>query len=158
MNLAKITNGAITEYPLTGESYQQAVTDGLDYPFSPEMLTELGLVNVQVSPRPLTDAYDYTEQAPELIDGEWRVTWQKDLATPEDVIATRTANVANSQRANRDMLIKETQWRFERYARLARLNQPQIDDITVLDAYVQALADVPEQTGFPFEVVWPTKP
>ena len=158
MNLAKITDGIITEYPLTPESYQQAVTDGLVFPFVAEELAELGLVQVVVTPRPLTDAYDYTEQAPQLIDGEWTVTWQKDLATPEDVIATRTLNLSLAQRATRDALIRETQWRFERYARLARLNQPQVDDIAQLDAYVQALADIPEQAGFPFNIIWPTRP
>jgi hypothetical protein len=86
------------------------------------------------------------------------VTWQKDLATPEDVIATRTLNLSLAQRATRDALIRETQWRFERYARLARLNQPQVDDIAQLDAYVQALADIPEQAGFPFNIIWPTRP
>jgi hypothetical protein len=158
MNLAKITDGVITEYPLTGETYQQAVEDGLNFPFAAEKLTELGLVNVIVNPRPVTDAYDYTAQAPQLIEGEWRVTWQKDMTTPEDVIATRTLNVSNSQRANRDILIKEVQWRFERHARLVRLNQPQIDDIAELDIYVQALANVPAQAGFPFNVQWPQLP
>lgn len=29
-------------------------------------------------------------------------------------------------------------------------------DIAEIDTYMQALADVPEQEGFPFEIVWPT--
>jgi hypothetical protein len=158
MNLAKIADGTITEYPLTVESYQQALADGLDFPFAAEKLTELGLVYVLMDHRPVTDAYDYIEQTPQLIGGEWRVTWQKDLDTPEDLIVTRTLNVSNAQRRTRDMMIKEVQWRFERHARLARLNQPQIDDIAELDIYVQALADVPSQTGFPFNIEWPQLP
>jgi hypothetical protein len=87
----------------------------------------------------------------------WHVTWTKDLDTPEDVLAVRTLNLSNSMRATRDLLIKEIQWRFERYARLARLNKPQVDNIADLDAYVQDLTEVPEQAGFPFNITWPEK-
>jgi hypothetical protein len=29
-------------------------------------------------------------------------------------------------------------------------------DISAIDTYLQALADIPEQSGFPFEIQWPT--
>lgn len=157
MNLAKINNGTIVEYPLTSESYQEAVTAGFNLAMTAGELADIGLVNVVLQPRP-TDAYDYQEQAPQLIDGQWQTTWQKDLTTDQTVMAVRRDNVARSHRRTRDQLIKECQWRFERHARLARLNQTQVDDIAVLDAYVQALADVPEQAGWPFDITWPTRP
>jgi hypothetical protein len=55
----------------------------------------------------------------------------------------------------RDQKIQELDWRYIRYNRLQRLNLPQIDDITKLDAYGQALADITKQ-GDLFNFVWPT--
>ena len=155
MNLAKINNGIITEYPLSSTSYQEAISAGLVFPATPEQLAEFNLVSVVVPDRRITDAYDYIAQTPQLIDNQWQVTWEKDLQTPEDTIAIRTQNVARSQRITRDQLIKEVQWRFERYARLQRMGQPQVDDIAKLDTYVQALADITSQEGWPFNVQWP---
>lgn len=155
MNLAKINNGIITEYPLTSTTYQEAISAGLVFPATPEKLAEFNLVSVVVPDRRITDAYDYIAQTPQLIDNQWQVTWEKDLQTPEDTIAIRTQNVARSQRITRDQLIKEVQWRFERYARLQRMGQPQVDDIAKLDTYVQALADVSAQKDWPFNVTWP---
>ena len=57
----------------------------------------------------------------------------------------------------RDIKINEIEWRYNRYARLARLNLPQIDSITDLDSYVQALADITLQSS-PNDVSWPTLP
>jgi hypothetical protein len=156
MHLAKINNGVITEYPLTSTSYQEAVLAGLVLPATTEQLAEFNLVSVVVPDRTVRDAYDYIAQPPQLIDNQWQVTWEKDLQTPEDIISIRTQNVARSQRYTREQLIKEVQWRFERYARLQRMGQPQIDDIAKLDTYVQALADITNQEGWPFNVTWPT--
>jgi len=57
----------------------------------------------------------------------------------------------------RDIKINEIEWRYNRYARLARLNLTQIDSITDLDSYVQALADITLQSS-PTDVSWPTMP
>lgn len=66
----------------------------------------------------------------------------------------KAAHVAQV-RAERDRLIGEVQWRYERHAREVRLGLEPSDDIKALDAYVQALADVPKQKGFPGKVKWP---
>lgn len=58
-------------------------------------------------------------------------------------------------RAERDARISAVSWRYERHAREERLSIPFSDDITDLDEYIQALADVPEQDGFPHAVDWP---
>ena len=59
-------------------------------------------------------------------------------------------------RVRRTRLIQELDWRYLRNAREVRLNLTPTDDITKLDAYAQALADIPKQSGFPTEVEWPT--
>lgn len=66
--------------------------------------------------------------------------------------------VAAIVRGERDRRIADLAWRYERHARELRLGLPPTDDLTALDDYIQALADVPEQAGFPHTVDWPTPP
>lgn len=51
-------------------------------------------------------------------------------------------------RSKRDNLIEETDWRFR-----SDMN-PSQDWID----YCQTLRDIPQQEGFPYNVIWPTKP
>jgi hypothetical protein len=58
-------------------------------------------------------------------------------------------------RTIRDQKILEVEWRIRRYQDEQLLALPHTDDIITLTAYVQALRDVPQQVGFPQDVVWP---
>lgn len=58
-------------------------------------------------------------------------------------------------RQERDQLMKDFDWRYQRYERQVRLNLPTIDVLTDLDAYMQALADITNQED-PFNITWPT--
>lgn len=58
-------------------------------------------------------------------------------------------------REERDRLLLEVDWRFRRYHDEETLGLPHIDDILKLTAYTQALRDVPEQQGFPTNIIWP---
>lgn len=58
-------------------------------------------------------------------------------------------------RRRRDEMIAAISWRYERWYRLDRLGLDQIDDITKLDTYVQALADIPQNQTDPYDIVWP---
>jgi hypothetical protein len=95
--------------------------------------------------------------SPVQVDGQWVVVWEE-VETPTEVAEKRTATKARIARQTRDLRIKQVAWRYERHARHVRLGQTPVDDINVLDAYVQALADIPQQPGFPWEVVWPDAP
>ena len=66
--------------------------------------------------------------------------------------------VSNSIREKRDQLINLEAWRYERHARESRLGLTPTDDIGELDSYIQALADVPSQPGFPHDIAWPANP
>ena len=68
------------------------------------------------------------------------------------------ADVAAQVRAERDARMRAFEWRYERYHRELRLAQPTADTLVDLDAHMQALANVPEQTGFPRAVKWPVYP
>lgn len=140
--MAKVVNGVVTEYPISEDTYKANV----------------GLVQVVLPERKIVDAYTYIPSNPTLVNGQWVITWVKDENTPADIIALRTKNAEINVRYNRDMLMNEAEFRVSRYNRLSRLGKPQIDDIAKLDQYMQDLADVPTQPGFPFVIQWPTKP
>ncbi|PKL20906.1 MAG: hypothetical protein CVV48_10615 [Spirochaetae bacterium HGW-Spirochaetae-4] len=55
----------------------------------------------------------------------------------------------------RDMMIEDVEWRVRRYQDEQILGLPQTDDIIMLAQYIQALREVPQQQGFPDDVVWP---
>jgi len=62
--------------------------------------------------------------------------------------AVKDAEQAKNVRATRDTKLAETDWRFR-------------SDMTPSQEwkdYCQALRDVPDQTGFPWTIVWPTQP
>lgn len=58
-------------------------------------------------------------------------------------------------RSRRDALMASTAWRYERHARELRISLIPTDDIVVLDIYMQALADLTKQAGFPESITWP---
>lgn len=72
--------------------------------------------------------------------------------------APAAAELAAAARADRDARIAAVAWRYERHARELRLGLTPTDNLAALDAYVQALADVPLQAGFPSTIDWPVAP
>lgn len=67
-------------------------------------------------------------------------------------------DLATPARAQRDNLIAAVAWRYERHARELRLGLVPTDDIAVLDIYIQSLADITTQAGFPESITWPVVP
>jgi hypothetical protein len=58
-------------------------------------------------------------------------------------------------RNRRDIYMTNFEWRYTRYDRQFRAGMTPTDDITKLDEYMQALADITNQTD-PFAIFWPT--
>lgn len=83
-------------------------------------------------------------------------------AIPEDELAAALpadpVDLATPARAQRDSLIAAVAWRYERHARELRLNIPLTDDLSTLDIYMQELADITKQSGFPAAIEWPVAP
>lgn len=79
----------------------------------------------------------------------------KDFRTQQEI----TDDLASAERHKRDSLIDEVEWRLLRYERQKALAVTTTDtEAWYLETlhYVQALRDVPQQTGFPYEITWPT--
>ena len=70
--------------------------------------------------------------------------------------AEKDREQADAVRAERDRLIAKEDWRYTRYNSEVRQGLTPSDDIVTLDAYIQALRDIPDQAGFPWDVEWPT--
>lgn len=83
----------------------------------------------------------------EQIEGKWYTKYSvADMA--QEAKDALDAQQATAVRTQRDAKLAETDWRYRR-------------DLTTTQAwddYCQSLRDVPSQSGFPWEVTWPTQP
>ena len=70
--------------------------------------------------------------------------------------AEKDREQADTVRAERDRLIDREDWRCTRHNSEVRQGLTPSDDIVALDTYIQALRDIPDQAGFPWNVEWPT--
>lgn len=106
-----------------------------------ESINQLYVYRVQQTERP---AYEDTVKtlvdSVELVNEKWVQKWVLENVNEEVAIF----NV----RRKRDRLLSETDW------------MALFDNVLTAEwaAYRQYLREVPQQTGFPFEVVWPVKP
>lgn len=78
--------------------------------------------------------------------------------TEEELEAQRVGAIAERWkyvREERDLLMKAFEWRYQRYDREVRLNLSTTDNLSNMDAYMQALADITTQSD-PFNLTWPT--
>ncbi len=71
------------------------------------------------------------------------------------VVPSSREDLLASVRAERDRLMSEFEWRYTRYERQVRLGLTTTDNISNLDTYMQALADITAQEDLT-NIVWPT--
>lgn len=77
---------------------------------------------------------------------------------PEMVIPAETYHLEESARLarlDRDFRINEVEWRVRRYQDETILGLTPTDDIVKIVTYIQALRDIPQQLGFPDNIIWP---
>lgn len=96
----------------------------------------------------------------ELTEGEWESYGSLARMIDGELFLGKTQTEkdheqAQEVRSKRDRLISKEDWRYIRYNSEIRLGLDPSDNITELDAYIQALRDIPEQNGFPWDVDWP---
>ena len=145
----------------TAETYPYSIGQlRKDHPQTsfPKTPSDVLLASYDVYPVTRTEPPQYdnveqnlTELTPTLVDGAWVQVWQVSAASPEEV-AQRTADLAASVRAQRDQLLQETDWIVIKAVERGESTPPE------WDIYRQALRDITSQSGFPRNVVWPSKP
>jgi len=116
---------------------------------TPEVLAELGasvvLEGAQASPTRYQTAY---RNGVEEIDSKWYTKYS--VADMDDEAKTaKDAEQAKSVRTTRDEKLKDSDW--------TQVADAPVDK-TVWATYRQELRDVTKQSGFPWEVTWPTQP
>lgn len=136
----KVTNGVATEYTM---GHLRRDNPNVSFPrtCSDELLASYDMYPFQQDPKPDYDPLtQYLDEAFEQRDGSWYKTWTAVNKSQEKA----EVNIRN----RRTNLLTETDWMA-------------LSDVTLSAewaAYRQALRDITSQDGFPYSVIWPTKP
>jgi hypothetical protein len=148
---ALIENGVVKQYPYSIHEIKRAnLNTSFPITVSDETMAEYGAMRVYFSTPPvLSDTQVLVEDTPVFdVDAQrWTQVWQVREMTTEEV-TQRFNNAATAVRQQRDSKLTKTDWRFR-------------SDLTPSQAwidYCQALRDIPAQSGFPWEITWPTEP
>jgi len=122
-------------------------------PLQREDVISRGYAYYQASTPPQPDRYEVVVQSTpvQVSDELWEAGWAARQMTPEEITA-----------ADEDKALKQ---RGERNARLTKTDWTQFNDspLSTNDKnawaeYRSDLRDVPEQSGFPWDIVWPEEP
>lgn len=143
---ALVQDGALVRYPYTLTDLRLANQNvSFAANVDDDTLASFGMVRVITVDRPnVTESQAIEEGQPVFSDGNWVQTWSvRDLSEQE--VQQRMDAVRN-----------------ERNSLLAASDWTQLADATVdkaaWAAYRQALRDIPQQAGFPYNVTYPVTP
>lgn len=137
----KITNGTPEKYTL-GQLRRDNPNTSFPKNIPNELLASYDVYPYELGDRPTVDSLTHRidEGTFEQVDGSWVLQF---------VVTQLEQSVAESRvRNKRNKLLSETDWQFR-----SDLNPSQ----ELID-YCQALRDITAQSGFPYDVIWPTKP
>lgn len=81
-----------------------------------------------------------------------------DVSRPKPTAEQIAQQLAEQARAERDRLILSIRWRIERHQDEIILDLEPTEPIEPILEYIQALRDVPQQAGFPEDIIWPEVP
>ena len=149
----KISDGQVKEYPYSLEKLRDE-NPNVSFPQTPDenTLQSYGVCKVVGVNRPTVGyAKNVSEALPEFVDGQWVQSWEVTDATSEE-IALRLKSLSDKVRSKRDALLSDSDWVVIKSVEGAT----QVPSAWA--TYRQELRDITNQTGFPAEVVWPTKP
>lgn len=140
----KITNGHPETYTI-GQLRRDNPQTSFPREIPAEILAQFNVHKVKETLAPQLDSKTHRhKQSVKLVDGEWTQVW----ASLELPLGQASDNV----RAHRDNLLQETDWRvIKAYERSENIP-------AAWELYRQALRDITNQAGFPYEITWPTKP
>lgn len=148
--------GGIEKYPYTPRELRKGNTQ-VSFPSSPseELLKEWGVFPVIVKNPPAYNlaTQDCVRVNPTLHGEQWVETWEVRDLTDEEKTA-RTEERAAQVRATRASLLLQNVDSIS-HIRWGLMSE---EDKEIVLTYRQALLDVSQQEGFPWEVVWPEAP
>jgi hypothetical protein len=149
----KLSNEVIEKYPYSiGELRRDNPQTSFPKNPSDQLLAEWQVFPVTPTPQPQVDhTKNVAEVDPVKTGDTWVQTWQVTDASQEE-IAQRTQDQASNVRYERDQKLTECDWLVIK-AYETNSNIP-----AVWELYRQALRDIPQQAGFPFDITWPAQP
>lgn len=146
-------DGSIKQYPY-GTDVLQRDNPETSFPatFTQELLESYDVYPVEPKSAPQVP---YTQAVRELdpikVNGTWEQQWEVyDLSQQE--IDAKTEQQAQSVRSRRDSLLTSTDWR------VIKAIETQTPESPEWMQYREDLRNIPQQEGFPWNVVWPTQP
>jgi hypothetical protein len=141
MNVIKVINGVVSQY-----SIKQLKADNPNVCF-PKNISASILSSYDVyeyiddaEPSYNEDTHSINESYVYELDNKWHKT--------KTVVQLSEGVAARNIRRTRDSLIAQTDW----------LGASDVTMSTEWSTYRQALRDIPQQSGFPFNVTYPTNP
>jgi len=147
----KTNNGIVEKFPFSiGDLRKENPNTSFPRVMSAETLATFNVFPVTEQDKPETDRLSYAvkRHLPELVDGAWVVLWDVVQKTAEE-LAEEDERQAEKVRDSRNAKLAASDW--------TQLADAPVDQ-TAWATYRQALRDVPTQAGFPWEVIWPSKP
>ena len=142
----KLTNGTPAKYTLG-----QLRRDNPQTSF-PKLIPDDLLASYDVYPYTRPTPAEYDNLAWRLIDDAFVQGAEGHWSLPYKLEALPLEDAQRNIRSRRDSLLKETDWVVIMHTEKGT-NIP-----AEWELYRQALRDITEQAGFPYEVTWPTKP
>lgn len=148
------SSGTVKKYPYSIGQFRKD-NPQVSFPRDPSeaLLALYGVYPVIRTDQPEYDriTHDLSEATPELVGSSWRQTW---VLTPvsAEVAAERLAELADDVRRDRNRRLQDSDWVvIKAYERGENIPME-------WEVYRQALRDITDQAGFPYEVTWPAKP
>jgi len=148
----KITNGVVDQFPYTvGQLRKDNPNTSFPKEVPDHILKSFGVFPVE---HEIAPSFDHKTQRvetaafPTLVSGHWVLSKTVVDKTPEQYEADK-ASAASSVRSERNKKIASSDW--------TQLADAPVDK-AVWATYRQALRDIPEQAGFPWNVQWPEMP
>jgi len=142
-------DGTLNRYPYTlTDMIRENTSTSFPAVITDETAASFGVVPVVPAVEP---AYDHTvdlSRTAQKKSGKWTEIWVSTPATPQE-IAARTSDKANSVRSERNRLLVDSDW--------TQLPDAPVDR-TAWATYRQALRDIGQQPGFPWQLQWPVRP
>jgi len=152
MAYLKAKDGEVEKFPYTlGMLRRDNPNTSFPSTLSPSMLASYDVYEVKVEAAPTVDEKNYKAvraNTPVEEVGQWVLKWSVVEKTPAEKQA-HYDNAAGAVRTKRDGLLQQTDW-------MALSDTPPMPEAWA--SYRQALRDITDQAGFPYDVTWPEKP
>lgn len=139
----KIVNNSVSKFPYNiGDLKKENPNISFPNPITEDALAPFGVYPVTSTAVPTFDSKTHrVRQSVEFIDGTWTQTWQLQ-ELPEEQASTNI-------RAERNRRLINSDW--------TQFSDSPVDS-TLWIPYRQALRDITDQTGFPWNINWPIEP